>query len=247
MKNTTRGLLALVMVIFIISACTKGDLGSTKGQLNVTTYKPLINQPDTLLLVGAKATDSVRWNVTPAGYDSLVTKNNAAIVFFKKAGNYQVQVKDNGVITSASFTVSDSVYHPKVQYNYVPITGNITLVPHFHSSPDSSYMVFVAQISSGYCGGSSLRYTDSLKNNTYGINFMNVAQPSTCAGGNGPLYAVINFTQTQPSLLTVGTYPFSVTLNSVTYTGSMVVSTTNITFNWNYNSGVLISPQQISR
>src|SRR6201986_4591752 len=133
MKNTTRGLLALVMVIFVISAISAynkfGYLGSggtsKSGQLSATTFKPEINQPDSLLLNGAKSTDSIRWTVTPAGYDSLVTKKNAAIIFFKKAGSYQVQVTDNGVAAAkGSFTVSDSVYKVAPQINYVPLTGD---------------------------------------------------------------------------------------------------------------------------
>jgi hypothetical protein len=255
MKNTTRGLLALVMVIFVVSACNKfGELGSgsssKNGKLNATTFKPLIYQPDSLLLVGAKATDSIRWTVTPAGYDSLVTNKNTAIIFFKKAGSYQVQVTDNGVkAATASFTVPDSVYHVTVpQIGYFPLTGDqITLVPSYHGSPDSSYVSFVAHTKNQYCLNGTLMYTDSLKNNTYGINFSNVAELSPCTIGTAPVSATINFTQTQPSLLANGTYPVSVSLNKVTYTGSMVVTTTGIAFNWNYSSGVLISPLQISK
>lgn len=78
MKKSLYGFMALVLVIFVISACNKfGDLpGSQNGKLLASAYKVNINQPDTLLLGGAKSTDTVKWSVVPAGFDSLITQNN---------------------------------------------------------------------------------------------------------------------------------------------------------------------------
>ncbi|WP_259071531.1 hypothetical protein HDF24_26000 [Mucilaginibacter sp. X4EP1] len=269
MKNSLYGLITLLMVIFIISACNKfadplvststqsavaksTALASGNGlQLLASKYKVKINEPDTLLLSGAKSTDSIRWSVSPAGFDSLITQKNKALVFFKKAGTYQVKAADNGgTPLVVSITVIDSVYHPQPQYTTTPLTGDqITLVPHFYSNPavDSSYLTFVAQTHNVYCGTSKLNLTDSLVNNTYAIDFLNVIQPTPCVIGSSPIGTVINFTQKIPGNLPNGTYPLSVTLNGTTYTGSIVATSTIITFKWNYNSGVLISPKQINR
>jgi hypothetical protein len=269
MKNSMRVLIGLLMLIFIVSACNKfaDPLVSTSGQsptakssalaagsgiqLLASKYKVKINEPDTLLLSGAKSTDSIRWSVVPAGFDSLVTQKNKALIFFKKAGTYQVKAADNdGTPFVVSITVTDSVYHPQPQYNITPLTGDqITLVPHFYSNPaaDSSYLTFVAQTHNSYCSTSKLNLTDSLVNNTYAIDFLNVIQPTPCVIGSSPIASVINFTQKLPGNLPNGIYPLSVTLNGTTYTGSIVATSTIITFKWNYNSGVLISPKQINR
>jgi len=252
MKNLIYGLFAITLAVFVISACNKyGDLAGQSGKLVASSYKVDINQPDTLLLSGAKTTDTVHWSVTPTGFDSIITRNNVAKIFFKKAGAYQVQALDPSMApASASITVTDSVYKPTITYNYPPLTGDqITLVPHFYNNPvaDSTYLSFVAQTKNYYCGTSKLVVADSLINNSYGIRFLYVSQPSPCVIGQSPIAAVINFTQNQPGVLPIGTFPLSVTLNGTTYTGSIVATSTTITFNWNYTSGVLISPLQVNR
>ena len=252
MKNLIYGLFALMFTLCAITACNKyGDLSGQKGKLVASSYKVDINQPDTLLLAGAKTTDTVHWSVTPAGYDSIITKNNVAEVFFKKAGVYQVEAVDAPMAPAkASITVIDSVYKPVVTYNYLQLTGDqITLVPHFYNNPaaDSSYLSFVAQTKNSYCGTSKLVVADSLINNKYGINFLYVSQPNPCIIGQSPIAAVISFTQNPAVSVPNGTFPLSVTLNGTTYTGTIVATSSTISFNWNYTSGVLISPKQINR
>ena len=145
----------------------------------------------------------------------------------------------------------DTVARPPVQYVIVPLTGDqITLIPHFYKSPtaDSSYIYIVAQPKNGYCYTSVLQFSQSLDNSgNYSIRFLDVVEPLPCVGGNTPLFADINFPQTPGGKLPNGTFPLTVTLNGTTYTGSIVVTATAITFNWSYTSGVLIAPQQISR
>jgi len=251
MKNLVYCFFTLLVISIVVSACDKfGDLAAIKGKLAVSKSTVKINQPDSLVLVGATATDAFTWTVTPSGHDSLITKNNQALIFFKRAGTYTVGVTDNGAApVSASITVNDSVYHAPVQYTSTPLTGDqITLVPHYYKSPtaDSAYLYFVAQTKNYYCGISKLAVSSSLVNNNYSIGFLNVVQPSPCVIGNGPIAAVINFTTNQPGPLPVGTFPLTVTLNGTTYSGTIVISTTAITFNWNYTSGVLIAPKVIS-
>jgi hypothetical protein len=251
MKKLMFGSFALLLVILVISACNKfGDLGGngSNSKLVASSYKVKRYQPDSLLLNGAKATDSVHWSVTPSGYDSLITKNNAAVVFFKKAGVYQVKATDAGVPATVSITVSDSVYHPLITYWYTQLTGDqITLVPHYVTGHDSSFLQFVAQTKNYYCGTSRLMEADSLIGGKYGIRFLDAMQPNPCVIGESPIAAVISFANNQPAPLPNGTFPLSVTLNNTTYTGSIVVTSATITFNWNYTAGVLISPMHINR
>jgi hypothetical protein len=249
MKKLTFGMILSLIAITLITACNKWELAGQSGKIIASAYKVRISQPDSLLLSGAKSTDSVSWSVTPAGADSLIKHGAAALVFFKKAGVYQVKAVDKNLPpASVSISVSDSVYHPPVQYIYTPLTGDqITLVPHYVASGDSTYLSFVAQTKNNYCTTSHLQFTDSLINNKYGINFIRVLQFSPCPGGDTPIAAVINFSANQPAALLNGTYPLSVTLNDTTYNGSIVVNPTTINFNWSYTRRVLISPQQISR
>jgi hypothetical protein len=250
MKKLIYGFIAFVLTILVVPACNKyGELVGQTGKLAASAYKVKINQPDTLLLVGAKATDTVHWSVSPTGYDSIITKNNTALLFFKKAGVYQVKAVDNSFTpATATITVSDSVYHPTTTYNYTPLTGDqITLVPHYVTGRDSSFLQFVAQTKNYYCGTSRLMAADSLISGKYGIGFLDVIQPNPCVIGESPIAAVINFTTNQPAPLPNGTFPLSVTLNNTTYTGSIVVTSTTITFNWDYTAGVLIAPKQLNR
>jgi hypothetical protein len=252
MKKLFHRAFAPLLIVFMMSACNKyGYLAGQTGKLVASSTKIDINQPDTLLLSGAKTTDTVHWSVSPSGADSLITKNNVALIFFKKAGVYTVQAIDQPMSpASISITVADSVYKPAITYNYPQLTGDqITLVPHFYNNPaaDSSYLSFVAQTKNSYCGTSKLLVADSLVNNSYGIRFLYVEQPSPCIIGQSPIAAVINFTQNPAVAIPNGTFPLSVTLNGTTYTGSIVATSSTITFNWNYTSGVLIAPMQISR
>jgi len=250
MKKRLLKITLLLSAFAAMASCNKfGQLPGQSANLVASSYKVAINQPDSLLLTTGKSTDSVTWSVTPSGFDSLITKNNKALIFFKKAGTYSVKAVDkiSGAGT-VSISVSDSVYHPTIQYVFTPLTGDqITLVPHYVASGDSTYISFVAQTKNYYCSTGILQLTDSVKNNQYFINFIRVWQQSPCTIGETPIAAVINFTANQPAPLPAGSFPLTVTLNGTTYTGTIQVTATTISFNWNYTSGGLILPTQISR
>ena len=173
------------------------------------------------------------------------------MIWFSKAGTYTVSVSDNGGTPfTASITVTgtlppaaDTVHHsgdtvvtphPGTTYSTLPLTGDqITLVPHFYNSAaaDTSYISLVAQTKNLYCGISKLNVSYSINNGDYNIGFLNVTQPSPCVIGNSPIAAVINFKQNSGTQLPNGTFPLSVTLNGTIYTGSIVATSTTITFN----------------
>ncbi|HEY4326605.1 MAG TPA: hypothetical protein VGN20_21650 [Mucilaginibacter sp.] len=145
---------------------------------------------------------------------------------------------------------TDTVATPPVQYATTPLTGDeITLVPHFYKSPtaDSSYLYFEAHTKNSYCGTSLLHASYQLVNNNYIINFLDVIQPTPCVIGQNPVATELSFTQSPAGNVPLGTFPLNVTLNGTTYTGSIIVSSTSVSFSWAYTSGVLIAPQQISR
>lgn len=159
--------------------------------------------------------------------------------------------KSTTATTKATTTDTVATTPAKATYATTPLTGDeITLVPYFYKSQtaDSSYLYFIAQTRNLYCGTSSIAYTANLDaSGNYALGFIDVSQPSPCGIGESKLGQVINFNHLQPNTLPNGNFPIAVTLNGNTYTGSITATTTTITFTWNYSSGVLIAPNQISR
>src|SRR6202000_1423631 len=110
MKKLTYLILVLAAGLFIVSACNKyGDLAGLKGKIIATKTTLEIGEPDSLLLVGAKATDSIHWSVLPSGFDSLVIRHNKAKIIFTRSGTYTVTATDNGTPATVSIRVTDSV------------------------------------------------------------------------------------------------------------------------------------------
>ena len=203
MKHLTFSLPVLLAVFLILQGCNKNGLPPANGELSASSLNVEINQPDSLRLTGAASTDSVKWSVTPAGFDSLVTKNNTALVFFKKSGTYSVTAIDKGVPASINIKVNDSVYHGGQQYVNVLLTGDqITLVPYYHKSlnADSTFIYFIAQTKNYYCSG-NINVADSVINSKYFLGFVNVTQQSPCAIGSTPIGTGVYFNQNQSLLV----------------------------------------------
>jgi hypothetical protein len=145
---------------------------------------------------------------------------------------------------------------PKDSTKSVLLTGdNITLHAHLYKSTrsDSSYVYFVAQTTNSYCTGSKLNITSNLDaSNNFNINLLNAQVPLICNGptttiSSSPIVFWQNNQSPYSANLVTGNYPIKATLNGNTYTGSINVSATTITFNWNYTTGVSITPAQITR
>jgi hypothetical protein len=253
MKSLTYSVLAFCISLFIIMGCNKyGDLYGSPGPLVASKSAVEINEPDSLLLVGAKATDSLLWSVVPSGYDTLVTRNNAAQIEFTKAGSYTVKVSDKGgTPATTTITVNSSVYVNPNKNTIIPLTGDqITLTPGYfkNKAGDTSFIYFTAQTTDYYCATDRLvfsYYLDGYSN--YVLSFTNVQQFNNCTGNTARISAGVNFNQKELTPLPNGTYALTVNLNGITYVGNIVVSSTTINFDWKYTSGVMISPQQINR
>ncbi|WP_448698063.1 hypothetical protein ACFGVR_14675 [Mucilaginibacter sp. AW1-3] len=247
-------------LLFTFNACTK--TGYVTEHLDATHATVKIGQTDSLELVGASATDSIAWTVTPSGSNWMIGSHNHAIVNFNKAGNYTVMAS---VMGAASYTylitVTNEVYNPTPPPAngaavHISIAGDqITLHSHYSpsSKSDSAYVYFTAQTTNTYqCSNSLLNYTHSLDaSGHFGINFIDMYKPATinCQTGNTTITSpAIPFLQTiQNTYLASGTYPLTVGLNGVTYTGSVTITATDINFNWVYTSGVTIAPLHITR
>jgi len=250
-------------LLFALGACKKGTI--TAVHLEATHAIIKIGQTDTLELVGASATDSVSWTVTPSGFNWIVSSHNHAIVNFNKAGNYTITTVVNTAaytyMSTYLITVTNEVYNPTPppvggQASHISLAGDqITLLAHYNKSTksDSAYVYFNAQTANNYtCGNSYLNYTHSLDaSNHFSINFIDMYQPAPkdcTTGGTTITSPVIPFVQSvQNTYLANGTFPLTVSLNGVTYTGSVSITATDVTFNWPYTSGVTITPQHFNR
>ncbi len=250
MKNAAYIFITLFAFVILIIACTKKLDSIPAGKIAATKVKLKINEADTLLLVGADSTKTVNWSISPAGYDTLTTKKNAARLVFNKSGSYTVYADQNGgTPASIVISVSDSVYTPPSNPLFSLLTGDqLTLTPSIYTSRagDTTALAFTVTTTNSYCTNSVLSIGYGGYDNIYAFTAVGVSHFNPCGVGSGPLTGSFNYGLFHPVLVN-GTYSFTATLNGTNYTGSIVVTTTTVTFNWPYTSGVLITPKQISK
>ncbi|MBS1520118.1 MAG: hypothetical protein JST50_03915 [Bacteroidetes bacterium] len=273
MKKSTRTLLALILITIVFYGCSKSQLApapknklaasslnATPGGLQLTVSNPRVSQnfADTVRINGISSSDSVHWFVSPnASVNSLQKTNSHYILSFSAPGTYRIKaVVNNSDSVSTSITVIDSVSTPP-SYHLASITGDIKLTPHFHqgSSADSTYLFFTVQTANvSSCGNSYLEFGSFLtSNDNFIVSFNGIETPdaSHCTNGGLPLIATVTFNgYHQNYVADTARYPLKIVLNNdaaQTYTGSINFSPTAISFNWNYNSGVVFTTKQISR
>jgi hypothetical protein len=252
MKRLIYSMSALLLVAAIISACNKINNPVLIGKLIASKTVVKINEPDSLTLVGATLTDSVNWSVIPVGFNALAHQGGKARVVFTKSGDYTVTArKTGGLPASIKIKVlTDTIGNPSDTVKIVPLTGDkITLSPAFsqNATLDSVSIGFNAKTTNLYCSNGVLQYQATVDyNKNFSIDFLNVREPKVCRGTTDiPMVAspvVIRHVN-----LANGSHSLKASLNGVTYSGTIVVSATNITFNWNYTSGVVISPKVLTR
>jgi hypothetical protein len=237
--------------------------------LNVSQPTTIVKRLDTITIIGIPVADTaatrINWIISdPADQYPMQTTKERYIVRFNKAGSYKFRALINGIDTistivkvtdTASATppiIKDTIPTPPPTFTSIPFTGDqITLIPNLYKSADTSYIYFVAQTTKTYsCANSKIYSSYSDANNKFSLDFISVVQPNGtgCLIGPSTLSQGIYYYQNyQNPYMVNGTYPLTVTLNGVTYTGNIIVSATAVTFDWNYTSGVVFSTKQISR
>jgi len=168
------------------------------------------------------------------------TKKNDAI------SNPKIATSNNALKNSGDTTVKTP---PADTSQLVALTGDkITLAPGYHQNAagDSVAISFNAVTTNRYCSNGLLKFHNTLDaNNNFFIDFLNVQEPLVCHGtGDIPMVAAVNF---QKSYLVNGSHPLKITLNGTTYTGNIIISASSITFDWNYSTGIVISPKTLTR
>ena len=252
MKKLIYCVLALLPAYLIIQGCNKlnDTVAIAGGTLKVQKTGLMINEPDTLGITDAKTSDKVVWIVSPVGSNTISTNGPVAVLTFSKAGTYTVTATVNdGKPMTTTVTVSSTIYAPPAGTTPTLLTGDqISLTPGLYKSAaaDTTYIYFNAYTTNTYCATNRLNISSSITSGNYVASFINVLPYGTCTGTMATLRAGINFRQT-PTVLANGTYPLTLNLNGTAYTGSIVVSTASVIFNWNYTAGVVLTNKTITR
>ncbi len=117
----------------------------------------------------------------------------------------------------------------------------ITITASKLDSGTSSSLVFVAETKNSYtCVNNSLSFTfSSDAASYYNVDFTGVSRPADCTSGTSQASSTVSFEQTD------GTRALNITFNGKTYSGTITKASDKFTINWNYTSGVTISPTNL--
>lgn len=251
MKNLINTAFASLLAIGIMSGCNKISDPANSGKIVASKTNLKINEADSLAFAGASATDSIAWSITPLGSGILIKQKNVARVSFTKAGNYTVTASKTGAApASIQIKVSaDSIPSSSDTAKIVSLIGDqITLSPgiSLSTSQDSIGFDFNATTKNKYCASGLLKYNKSVSvDNHFNIDFLYVQESKTCTGNTIPM--IVSPLRFNNRYLVNGTYPLTVTLNGTTYTGNVIISSTQVIFDWKYTTGVVMSVKSYNR
>jgi hypothetical protein len=263
MKKLAYAFVTLLLSVLFFGACTKVVTQSATHELKASQTTIVTGRLDTLTVSNVTPADLVKFTISPSNFGGMRADSAGhAYIYFNTPGTYIVTVVVNGgtPITLSIIAVAPAVVIPDPPADidhsaHLPLTGDqITVMTHYQKGPitDSVYLWFSAMTSNKYpCGNSELKFTNALDaSNNFSINFTDVEQFATCTAIASyiPTRKPIMFAQhTANPYMVNGTYPLVITLNGTTYTGSITITTTTITFNWIYTTGIIITPTVITR
>jgi hypothetical protein len=224
----------------------------TLSQSSVKKGQPLV----ATLPEGVSASD-IKWAVSPSALFHVSSGNGQAMIQFASPGDYRITASYSGAdslhrdSSTAPIAVSDEVYTPTVlpTFDTVSMTGEqVTLTPMLDSNrklvllaqSGKSYSCFPYFIYQMMGGGNGTREVSA--------EFFEIIYggDGNCKGGKNPASTYL-FMDVVMKDYSNGTYPFSVKMNGITYKGTLTITDTDYSFDWNYNAGVIISPQKINR
>lgn len=252
-KKQSTSVIALILALCILTACNKnGEPNAAYGEIALSKLKIKINEPDSMLFVGADTTKAVTWVVTPAGSDELLPVKTVALIKFTKAGTYTIKANNSDIESKPkTITVIDSVYVPTLFYAKLADDDQISLVPQIIKSAksDSSYLAFTVTTKDKYCSNSVLDFGIGYESMPRGF-YMSVQgtylHPNGCSPVRRQLSAHNDFSSfLEP--LTVGTYRLFISLHDINTQGSVEVTPTQVIFHWDDASGVILSPKVLAR
>ena len=263
MKKTIVNLISasLLTVIIFGSSCKKSDDSQIKPIVTLSKSTIKIGEP---VIATTNSNVVVRWSVKESPINTWISssKNKSAIIF-SVPGTYAVTAnyfRDSTASSSydssaSSVIVTDSIYNDSSEAHCLSIAllplnadEQITLTPVSYSD---SGLVLIAHTRDTYGAYyPMLAYTQMSDIATgYGFSFSNiVTYPCTYVPLDIALpgTTIISFGGANHPLQN-GTSDVTFNLNGTTYKGTLTVTSASCTFNWNYTSGVTISPLVIQK
>jgi len=252
--------------LMVIPACIKNtvavDYVGTHKTPDIILPKPIVKkgEPFTVSIPTLDPNTIIKWAIRPTDSTVLIPYGNDLIINISLAGTYlltanfytatdTVTAYDS---TNSTIIVSDSLYVPPVasDYDTVPLAGqDITIVPVYNSGT----LQFIVQTANKYNCTSYItsaatfwQYTLTPETLNFYFDSARVAiSKADCGGVKNP--ATITFSALP---ISNGSHPINAVLTQNPqryFEGTVVITDSNYTFNWNYSSGITISPLQIKR
>jgi hypothetical protein len=256
MKASIRVLSFLCFIAILVLACGKNisSNGSSKSTLTLSSQIVKIGQPLIVATSAAGTNLFTKWAVYPSANSSITSGTNQSVILFSKSGVYTITASyfTDSIAplpydsSSSQVTVSDSIYNDSTvarctTVQQVPVNGNdlITLTPVSYSDSGTLTFLVHTQDTYGYYSPSFGFMSASSTGNGFSYTFTGVNEFPCSAANSAPTPATGTLVL---SLFNTGTYSLSLTLNGVSYTGSLYTTSSECTITWNYSTGIIISP-----
>jgi hypothetical protein len=237
-----------------LASCTKVSSSSSFPQTGLTVSSSSLDKGQPLVVTApSTVTGGIAWSVSPSNLTHVTPGNGQAIVLFGQPGTYQVTgayaLNGDSASSTATVTVSDSAYTPPVPVTWdtTSLVGDvITLTPVIDSN---AQLIFIAQTGKSYYFASTMIYGVTAGPAWVGglsVSFYGLVTAGNGTGGyQNPAVAYLFLDNLNKPA--DGTYALTVSVSGIQYTGSITVAGGVYTFNWNYTTGVVISPLQVGQ
>jgi hypothetical protein len=253
--NNIKSLLFLIPALsFLILSCTKHPVStSDKAILLLSKTAVKIGEPMYATLSRQANNTNVVWSSNSDAHIWPTTNTDSAIYIFTSPGtytikaNFQSNINGSNDSTNGNITVTDSIFSDTVTCNVI-VVKNLTADDQINLTPvdySDTGLVFVAHTTNLYDHSPILNSNGDIQVTESGFEVnISSALLFPCTGSAAPAPAVGQVALTG---LTNRTYTLSFKLNNTTYSGLMIVTESNISFDWTSSSGVTISPLTIQR
>ncbi|MBZ5856797.1 PKD domain-containing protein [Flavihumibacter profundi] len=240
-------LLAILAIGLVFQACKKENSSSSLSIKASKSTSIKMGEPVVFHVSSADTIARVNWQVSPSSAVQINASGSSASILFGQAGTYTVEASANGLYSTTSVTVTDSIYNPGENSQgsaIVTLVGDqFALTPSVIDSMGNSGLVISVISKDDYdCLNHYLLYNYDHNGNDYAIEFTGVSIPTSyCTVGKAKAAAQLFFYP-----VSEGTHGFDIKLNGTTYSGSFVKEGNGYSFTWPYTSGVTISPLSVN-
>jgi len=214
-----------------------------------------MGEPMYATLSGQASNTNVAWSSNSDAHIWPTTNTDSAIYIFTSPGtytikaNFQSHINGSNDSTDGNVIVTDSIFSDTATATCdVIAVKNLTSDDQINLTPvdySDTGLVFIAHTTNLYDHSPLLNSNGEIHITESGFEVdISSALIFPCSGSALPAPAVGLVALTG---LSNRTYTLAFKLNNTTYSGSMTVTDSNISFDWTYSSGVTIFPLTIQR